>query len=131
MSAISYPKKSLCFHSCHIETIFFIFSEYFWLYRLSYLYTGVIGMLTTFVIGYIVSCVFKKDNSALDPHLFIPPLERKIRKLKETMAKEVIIANNTTYLVLILWIFSQVTSSQENLQARSTVEVTIKENTQL
>ncbi|KAF5294065.1 hypothetical protein FQA39_LY13539 [Lamprigera yunnana] len=62
-------------------------SEYFWLYRISYLYNGVLGLIFTVVIGYIVSFVTNKVNGTvpenLDPNLFIPCIAKKMKKSSE------------------------------------------------
>lgn len=54
------------------------------MYRVSYLYNGVFGFLVTVLIGYIVSLFVRKIWSRpirqYDPNLFIPPLEKKLRK---------------------------------------------------
>ncbi|KRT80548.1 hypothetical protein AMK59_8463 [Oryctes borbonicus] len=60
-------------------------SEYFWLYRVSYLYYGVFGLLSTLIAGTVASFIFSKiSNEAkeeiLDPNLFIPPLAKKLRR---------------------------------------------------
>ncbi|XP_076262744.1 putative sodium-dependent multivitamin transporter isoform X2 [Rhynchophorus ferrugineus] len=59
-------------------------SDYFWLYRVSYLYNGLFGFLTTFVIGYVASLIVRtvkgkwvKDEN-YDPNLFIQPLSKKL-----------------------------------------------------
>ncbi|XP_060526384.1 putative sodium-dependent multivitamin transporter [Cylas formicarius] len=66
--------------------------DYFWLYRVSYLYNGVIGLLITFIVGYLVSFGTRKlfgkrvDDEHYDPSLFIPPLEKRLRrKMKISM----------------------------------------------
>lgn len=54
------------------------------MYRVSYLYNGVFGLFLTVFVGYVVSLVVKKiwsrPNKRYNPNLFIPPLERKLRK---------------------------------------------------
>lgn len=62
-----------------------ISSEYFWLYKVSYLYNGVMGFLITMVIGYLVSYVARKVTgevvAPMDPNLFVPPLAKKMERL--------------------------------------------------
>lgn len=59
-------------------------SEYFWLYRVSYLYNGVFGLLITAILGYIVSLVTRKidgrrvEDENYDPNLFIPSIAKKL-----------------------------------------------------
>ncbi|KAF2884191.1 hypothetical protein ILUMI_21973 [Ignelater luminosus] len=64
-------------------------SEYFWLYRLSYLYNGVFGLLSTFIVGYFVSFIISKISNKkpkhMDPNLFIPPIARRMRKWNECL----------------------------------------------
>lgn len=62
--------------------------EYFWLYRVSYLYNGVFGLLITFMTGCIFSLVVKKISKnerekELEPNLFIPCLANYLRRQKE------------------------------------------------
>ncbi|EFA03653.1 putative sodium-dependent multivitamin transporter [Tribolium castaneum] len=58
--------------------------EYFWLYKVSYLYNGVFGLVTTFLVGYLISLVinsiYGRKDQHLDPNLFIPPIQRKLQK---------------------------------------------------
>ncbi|XP_044267495.1 putative sodium-dependent multivitamin transporter [Tribolium madens] len=58
--------------------------EYFWLYKVSYLYNGVFGLVTTLVVGYLMSFIFNRiygrEDQHLDPNLFIPPLQRRLQK---------------------------------------------------
>nr|CAH7751224.1 unnamed protein product [Callosobruchus chinensis] len=62
-------------------------SDYFWLYRVSYLYNGVLGLVSSIIIGYIASILIdkclKRQKRTYDPNLFIPPLERRMRKKLE------------------------------------------------
>lgn len=57
--------------------------EYFWLYRLSYLYNGFIGFICTLVVGFMVSWISNKfaglklENT--DPDLFLPCIARRIK----------------------------------------------------
>lgn len=54
------------------------------MYRVSYLYNGVFGLLLTVLVGYIASLAVKKicsrPEKQYDPNLFIPPLEKRLRK---------------------------------------------------
>lgn len=59
--------------------------EYFWLYRVSYLYRGVMGLIVTCVVGYLSSYIVNQicgaqDPATMDSNLFIPPLARKLEK---------------------------------------------------
>ncbi|KAJ3656767.1 hypothetical protein Zmor_015816 [Zophobas morio] len=58
--------------------------EYFWLYKVSYLYNGVFGLLSTYIIGYVASLVINKikgvSTQNLDPHLFITPIARRLER---------------------------------------------------
>lgn len=60
------------------------FSHYFWLYRLSYLYTGVIGVVSTILVGYIVSLVYEDSNESklkqIDLRLFVTPVANYLEK---------------------------------------------------
>lgn len=62
-----------------------VFSEYFWLYKISYLYNGVIGFLVTMIIGYLISYISRKitkeEIRPMDTNLFVPPLAKKLEKL--------------------------------------------------
>ncbi|XP_054739113.1 putative sodium-dependent multivitamin transporter [Anastrepha obliqua] len=64
--------------------------EYYWLYRLSYLWLSVIGFLITTTAGYGFSSLLEAlkwadnkqiylDNQQIDVDLFIPPLARRLR----------------------------------------------------
>uniref|UniRef100_V5GM94 Putative sodium-dependent multivitamin transporter n=1 Tax=Anoplophora glabripennis TaxID=217634 RepID=V5GM94_ANOGL len=59
-------------------------SEYFWLFRVSYLYNGVFGLLITTILGYAVSFVTRKmdgrrvEDENYDPDLFIPIIAKKL-----------------------------------------------------
>ncbi|GJQ70613.1 hypothetical protein Trydic_g23006 [Trypoxylus dichotomus] len=59
-------------------------SEYFWLYRISYLYYGVLGLLSTLIVGGVVSFISNKGRGSkeeiMDPNLFIPPLAKRLRR---------------------------------------------------
>lgn len=59
-------------------------TEYFWLYRLSYLYNGVFGLICTFVVGLVASVlcnkIFGTKSKNSDPNLFIPFIAKKMRK---------------------------------------------------
>lgn len=54
------------------------------MYRISYLYNGVFGLLGTLIIGVIVSYVVNLleggRERVYDPNLFIPPLARRMKK---------------------------------------------------
>lgn len=54
-----------------------------WLYRVSYLYNGVFGVVITLIVGYIASILIDKALGRKipnrDPDLFIPPLAKKLR----------------------------------------------------
>ncbi|KAB0798659.1 hypothetical protein PPYR_09652 [Photinus pyralis] len=69
--------------------------NYLWLYRVSYLYNGVLGLSGTFFVGYVVSFVLRKVTNAhsdgKDPNLFIPILAKKMRKEKMRREKEMAI----------------------------------------
>lgn len=58
--------------------------EYFWLYRVSYLYNGVIGLFITILVGYTFSLVLrrvtKKNDLCTDLNLFVPFISKKIKK---------------------------------------------------
>ncbi|XP_037949262.1 putative sodium-dependent multivitamin transporter [Teleopsis dalmanni] len=67
--------------------------EYFWLYKLSYLWFSVIGFIITLVVGYACSVWLELLNLAdntqiylnaarkqVDYDLFVPPLSRKLRE---------------------------------------------------
>ncbi|KAL1509538.1 hypothetical protein ABEB36_004253 [Hypothenemus hampei] len=55
-----------------------------WIYRVSYLYNGVIGLVITVTVGYFTSWIVRwKTNRPIqcenyDPNLFIPPLSRRL-----------------------------------------------------
>ncbi|CAG9768952.1 unnamed protein product [Ceutorhynchus assimilis] len=63
-------------------------SDYLWVYRVSYLYNGVAGLVTTLFVGYLVSWTLRKitgknaDDENYDPNLFVPPLANRLRKLQ-------------------------------------------------
>ncbi|KAB0798657.1 hypothetical protein PPYR_09650 [Photinus pyralis] len=58
--------------------------EYFWLYRLSYLYNGFIGFICTLVVGFMVSWISNKFTGLAlentDPDLFVPCVARRIKE---------------------------------------------------
>ncbi|CAH0557554.1 unnamed protein product [Brassicogethes aeneus] len=60
-------------------------SDYFWLYRVSYLYNGVFGLVCTLLVGYLSSIIFAKifniKQKYLEPNLFIPPIARRLEKM--------------------------------------------------
>ncbi|XP_050299970.1 putative sodium-dependent multivitamin transporter isoform X2 [Anthonomus grandis grandis] len=63
-------------------------SDFPWLYRVSYLYNGVIGLAVTFTIGYITSFIIRKisgrkiEDEDYNPNLFVPCLSRKLLENK-------------------------------------------------
>lgn len=61
-------------------------NTYFWLYRVSYLYNGVFGLLITVILGYIFSLILNKftkpSNRQLDPNLFIPPIAKRLKAMQ-------------------------------------------------
>lgn len=65
--------------------VYCFFSQYLWLYRISYLYNGVLGLICTFVVGYVVSLitrkVFNEELKPMDPNLFIPPVARRLERM--------------------------------------------------
>ncbi|KAJ8951885.1 hypothetical protein NQ318_019862 [Aromia moschata] len=62
------------------------YSAYLWVHKVSYLYNGVFGLLITVVIGYLLSLVVrlrwgkKVDEEDYDPHLFIGPVARRLKR---------------------------------------------------
>ncbi|KAL3283629.1 hypothetical protein HHI36_006768 [Cryptolaemus montrouzieri] len=66
-------------------------TQYFWLYRISYLYQGVFGFLCTVIIGYIASMIFTKnaneEKAVKNPDLFVPPLSRKLAEMQKNSLK--------------------------------------------
>ncbi|KAK5645782.1 hypothetical protein RI129_004246 [Pyrocoelia pectoralis] len=58
--------------------------DYFWLYRLSYLYNGALGLICTFTVGFVASKISNKVSMAkpgnLDPNLFVPLVTRFSKK---------------------------------------------------
>ncbi|KAF7285216.1 hypothetical protein GWI33_011539 [Rhynchophorus ferrugineus] len=69
--------------------------DYFWLYRVSYLYNGVAGLVVTLVVGYVTSIVTRKisgrrvEDEKYDPYLFVPPLaKRMLENEKNNLAPE-------------------------------------------
>ncbi|XP_063533125.1 putative sodium-dependent multivitamin transporter [Cydia strobilella] len=66
-------------------------SDYFYLYRVSYLWTSPIGLLWVLVVGSLVSLAWKRQHpwqragrKHPDPALFTPPLARRLRHTQET-----------------------------------------------
>lgn len=61
-------------------------SDYFWLYRVTYLYNGLFGLIITISVGCLVSllcrwlCRSEKENEELDPRLFIGPICRRLEQ---------------------------------------------------
>uniref|UniRef100_A0A6M2DZL7 Putative sodium-dependent multivitamin transporter n=1 Tax=Xenopsylla cheopis TaxID=163159 RepID=A0A6M2DZL7_XENCH len=67
-------------------------SDYFYLYRLSYLWYSVLGFLVTFVVGALMSVLYESirlesrpDYMHLDPNLFSPPFARRVRRKQAAM----------------------------------------------
>ncbi|XP_012261194.2 putative sodium-dependent multivitamin transporter [Athalia rosae] len=58
-------------------------TNYFYLYRISYMWYSLIGFLVTFIVGLLVSnvarIILKEEQDDLDPDLFIPWLANRIR----------------------------------------------------
>nr|XP_018902475.1 PREDICTED: putative sodium-dependent multivitamin transporter [Bemisia tabaci]XP_018902476.1 PREDICTED: putative sodium-dependent multivitamin transporter [Bemisia tabaci] len=54
-------------------------TEFSYLYRISYMYYVLLGFLTTFLVGIIVSC-FTKRNNKLNPALYSPCLFKYMQK---------------------------------------------------
>lgn len=67
--------------------------RFFYLYRISYMYSAVMGFIFTFVIGYVVSYVVRllkkqgkeriytdETKTIMNPDLFMPPIAKNIRK---------------------------------------------------
>ncbi|XP_066154318.1 putative sodium-dependent multivitamin transporter [Euwallacea fornicatus] len=72
------------FNVTSIKKLQIIPRDFPWLYRVSYLYNGVIGLVVTFVVGYIASLIARqitrktiKDEN-YDPNLFARPLARDL-----------------------------------------------------
>lgn len=68
-------------------------SDYFYLYRVSYLWTSPIGLVWVLVVGSLVSLAWKRQHpwqragrKHPDPALFTPPLARRLRRTQETKA---------------------------------------------
>nr|XP_022913671.1 putative sodium-dependent multivitamin transporter isoform X1 [Onthophagus taurus]XP_022913672.1 putative sodium-dependent multivitamin transporter isoform X1 [Onthophagus taurus]XP_022913673.1 putative sodium-dependent multivitamin transporter isoform X1 [Onthophagus taurus] len=63
-------------------------NDYFWLYRVSYLYNGVFGLISTLFVGYTSSLlfkyIFKEDPEDLDPNLFVPPLAKRLKRWRRS-----------------------------------------------
>ncbi|XP_008557489.1 putative sodium-dependent multivitamin transporter [Microplitis demolitor] len=63
-------------------------SEFFYLYRLSYLWVSLIGLVLTITIGMITSkisrCFGFESQRAIDPDLFFPFIAKRVRKRLET-----------------------------------------------
>lgn len=70
----------------HFHILFF-YRTYLWPHRVSYLYNGVFGLVITIIVGYIASFLVRKICSRpiedYDPNLFIPPLEKRLRKKRQ------------------------------------------------
>ncbi|XP_050302093.1 putative sodium-dependent multivitamin transporter [Anthonomus grandis grandis] len=62
-------------------------SQYLWVYRVSYLYNGVAGLLTTFLAGFLISWVIRLacgktiNQENYDSRLFIPMIAKKVEKI--------------------------------------------------
>ncbi|XP_050430497.1 putative sodium-dependent multivitamin transporter [Adelges cooleyi] len=76
-------------NSCTVlnETIFrqhSLFKEpedgYIYLYRISYLYYIILGFIMTFIVGLIVSAIFRNSKSVNNPDLFTPFIAKKLNK---------------------------------------------------
>ncbi|XP_067207599.1 putative sodium-dependent multivitamin transporter isoform X2 [Linepithema humile] len=66
-------------------------SSYFYLYRISYLWYNLMGLIITLVIGYttsfIVRRIQRKNIIEHDPSLFVPFLARRIRRRRQDAQK--------------------------------------------
>ncbi|XP_039282301.1 putative sodium-dependent multivitamin transporter [Nilaparvata lugens] len=73
-------------------------ANYFYLYRISYLWYVVIGFLLTILIGSIVSLIFKSRRKIedLNPDLFVPPVAKYIQRRKRNKSDNIrsILSNN-------------------------------------
>lgn len=62
--------------------------DYFYLYRLSYMYTIVIGFLITYFVGWLLSKAYSSfnkrkgssENVEINPELFFPPIAKALRR---------------------------------------------------
>lgn len=77
-----------------------MFTRYMYLMRISYMYTGAIGFLVTYIsailLSYFLKLIkyYKNDNMYLDeaktlvnPDLFLPPIAKMIRKRNDKISK--------------------------------------------
>lgn len=85
--------------------------SYFYLYRLSYLYSVVIGFVITLTIGYLASRLFEKlnidgtdrvyingDKTTLNYDLFFPPIARRLRIQHAKRERLLSNSNNLTHV---------------------------------
>lgn len=76
--------------------------EYLWIYKLSYLWYSVMGLLITIIVGYMFSLIFAKlswdhndiiyinsNRNCINYDLFVPPLSRRLKN-KALKRKEMI-----------------------------------------
>ncbi|KAL1512458.1 hypothetical protein ABEB36_002045 [Hypothenemus hampei] len=75
-------------------------SSYLWIYRVSYLYNGVAGLVITLIIGYLSSWLIKwlklwqsENDKCQDANLFVPPIAKKM--MKKSMKNNTIIDMET------------------------------------
>lgn len=81
-------------------------SEYFYLYRISYMLYTPIGVLTTMVFGYIASiivrCLSKNAIVEPDPDLFTPILAARIKRRRgdngKTTASQVFVLSSKEFV---------------------------------
>lgn len=71
------------FHTLYKFIHFFFFlrlpnDDYFYLYRISYMYYIVLGFIVTFVIALIITAIFPESNCD-DPNLFTPFVAKRLR----------------------------------------------------
>ncbi|KAF5303094.1 hypothetical protein FQR65_LT08426 [Abscondita terminalis] len=68
--------------------------DHFWLYRISYLYNGVIGLFVTVLVGYAISLLLRQfleqNNIYLDSNLFFPFISSKHEKENDKNKSEVL-----------------------------------------
>jgi len=53
---------------------------YAYLYRISYMYYIVLGFLVTFLVGLIVSAIFRGANRECAPELFTPFVRNRLKR---------------------------------------------------
>lgn len=72
----------------------FLFSDYLWLYRVTFLYNAVFGFLYTFIGGYIFSFIAEllDKGNIKNPNadLLIGPVARRIRKQNSNSANVIV-----------------------------------------